>query len=74
MSGAPSLAEDVDRLVEDLDVTVIEALIELARSRDLEPETVADWVKRDPVLRARVYGEASAAGLLKGGRAAQLPI
>jgi len=72
--GVPSLAEEVDSLVENLDVTVIEALLELSSSRGIEPEVVAAWVKRDPVLRARVQEEASVTGQLKGGRRAQLPL
>ena len=74
MIGVPSLAEEVDSLVENLDVTVIEALLELSSSRGIEPEIVAAWVKRDPVLRARVQEEASVTGQLKGGRRAQLPL
>jgi len=74
VSGVPTLAEDVDRLVEDLDITVIEALLELSATRGIEPEVVAAWVKRDPVLRARVHDEASVTGQLKGGRRARLPL
>ncbi len=71
-SGSNTFAAAIDAIVWDKDVTVMEAVLMYAEDVGIEPETVGDMVKRDPVMRSKIEAEAADLCMLKGGRPPQL--
>lgn len=73
MMSNTTLAEIIDNIEEELDVGTMEAVLVFAERHDIEPETIGEWIKRDPVLKGKIETEASSLSLLKGGRPHPLP-
>jgi hypothetical protein len=65
-------AVEIDSMIEDLDISLMDAILLWVEKRKLEPEVAADLVKRDPVLKDRIFEEARELSLVKGGRSPRL--
>ena len=64
--------EEIEKLSKEKNVSYIEAVILWCEKNNLELETAAYWIKKDPVIKAKIQFEAENLNILKKG--ARLPI
>lgn len=67
-----SFVEEVEKLCRDKNIEYIEAVIYWCEKNNLEVETAAYWIKKDPVMRSKIQLEAENINVLKKG--ARLPV
>lgn len=67
-----NFVEEIEKLCRDKNIEYIDAIIFWCQKNNLEVETAAYWVKKDPVMRSKVQLEAENLNILKRG--ARLPI
>ena len=64
--------DEIEKLSKEKNVSYIEAVILWCEKNNLELETAAYWIKKDPVIKAKIQFEAENLNILKKG--ARLPI
>lgn len=64
--------EEIEKLCKDKNIEYIDAIIMWCQKNNLEVETAAYWIKKDPVMRSKIQVEAENLNVLKRG--ARLPI
>lgn len=67
-----SFVEEIEVLCRDKNIEYIDAIVFWCQKNNLEIETAAYWIKRDPVMRSKIQLEAENLNILKKG--ARLPI
>ena len=67
-----TFVEDIEKLHIDNSIDYIDAIVMWCEKNNLEVEVVANWVKKDPVLKSKVQAEAENLNVLKRG--ARLPL
>lgn len=67
-----SFVEEIEKLCRDKNIEYIDAIIFWCQKNNLEVETAAYWIKKDPVMKSKVQVEAENLNILKKG--ARLPI
>jgi len=64
--------EEVEKLCKDKNIEYIDAIVMWCQKNNLEIETAAYWIKKDPVMKSKIQVEAENLNILKRG--ARLPI
>jgi uncharacterized protein YeaC (DUF1315 family) len=64
--------EEVEKLCKDKNIEYIDAVVFWCEKNNLEIETAAYWIKKDPVMKSKLQVEAENLNILKKG--ARLPI
>jgi uncharacterized protein YeaC (DUF1315 family) len=64
--------EEVEKLCRDKNIEYIDAVVYWCNKNNLEIETAAYWIKKDPVMKSKIQLEAENLNVLKRG--ARLPI
>lgn len=64
--------EEIEKLCQDRKIEYIDAVLFWCEKNNLEVETAAYWIKKDPVMRSKIQLEAENMNVLKRG--ARLPI
>jgi hypothetical protein len=72
MLKSSNFVEEIEKLCRDKNIEYIDAIVFWCEKNNLEIETAAYWVKKDPVMRSKVQVEAENLNVLKRG--ARLPI
>lgn len=67
-----SFVEEIEKLCRDKNIEYIDAIVFWCQKNNLEVETAAYWIKRDPVMKSKIQVEAENMNILKKG--ARLPI
>ena len=67
-----SFVEEIEILCRDKNIEYIDAVIFWCQKNNLEIEQAAYWIKKDPVMKAKIQLEAENINVLKRG--ARLPI
>lgn len=67
-----SFVEEIEVLCRDKNIEYIDAIVFWCEKNNLEVETAAYWIKKDPVMRSKIQLEAENLNILKKG--ARLPI
>lgn len=67
-----SFVEEIEFLCRDKNIEYIDAVVYWCQKNNLEIETAAYWIKKDPVMRSKIQLEAENLNVLKRG--ARLPI
>lgn len=62
----------IEKLCLDKKIEYIDAVVHWCTLNNIEVETVAVWIKKDPVFRSKIQSEAENLNILKRG--ARLPI
>ena len=63
--------EEIEKLCKDKGIEYIDAIVFWCEKNNLEVETAAYWIKKDPVMKLRIQAEAENLNVLKRG--ARLP-
>lgn len=63
---------EVEKLCRDKNIEYIDAVVFWCEKNNLEIETAAYWIKKDPVMKSKIQLEAENLNVLKRG--ARLPI
>jgi len=64
--------EEVEKLCRDKNIEYIDAVVFWCEKNNLEIETAAYWIKKDPAMKSKIQAEAENMNILKRG--ARLPI
>jgi hypothetical protein len=64
--------DEVEKLCRDKNIEYIDAVVFWCQKNNLEIETAAYWIKKDPVMKSKIQVEAENLNILKRG--ARLPI
>lgn len=64
--------EEIEKLCIDKNIEYIDAVVFWCEKNNLEVETAAYWIKKDPVMKSKIQLEAENLNVLKRG--ARLPI
>jgi hypothetical protein len=72
MFKGSSFVEEVEKLCITKNIEYIDAVVFWCQKNNLEIETAAYWIKKDPVMRSKIQFEAENLNILKKG--ARLPI
>lgn len=64
--------EEIEKLCRDKNIEYIDAIVFWCQKNNLEIETAAYWIKKDPVMKSKIQVEAENLNILKRG--ARLPI
>lgn len=72
MLKSSNFVEEIEKLCRDKNIEYIDAIVFWCEKNNLEIETAAYWIKKDPVMRSKVQVEAENLNVLKRG--ARLPI
>jgi hypothetical protein len=72
MFKGSSFVEEVEKLCRTKNIEYIDAVVFWCEKNNLEIETAAYWIKKDPVMRSKIQFEAENLNVLKRG--ARLPI
>jgi len=67
-----SFVEEIEKLCKDKNIEYIDAVIYWCQKNNLEVETAAYWIKKDPLMKSKIQLEAENLNVLKRG--ARLPI
>ena len=67
-----SFVEEVEKLCRDKNIEYIDAIVFWCQKNNLEIETAAYWIRKDPVMKSKIQLEAENLNVLKRG--ARLPI
>ena len=67
-----SFIDEIEKLCRDKNIEYIDAVIFWCEKNNLELETAAYWIKKDPVMRSKIQLEAENLNVLKRG--ARLPL
>jgi hypothetical protein len=72
MLKSSSFVEEIEILCRDKNIEYIDAIVFWCEKNNLEVETAAYWIKKDPAMKSKVQAEAENLNILKRG--ARLPI
>lgn len=72
MFKSSSFVEEIEILCRDKNIEYIDAIVFWCEKNNLEVETAAYWIKKDPTMKSKVQAEAENLNILKRG--ARLPI
>ena len=72
MFKSSSFVEEIENLCKDKNIEYIDAVVFWCEKNNLEIETAAYWIKKDPVMKSKIQVEAENMNILKKG--ARLPI
>jgi len=72
MLKSSSFVEEIEILCRDKNIEYIDAIVFWCEKNNLEVETAAYWIKKDPTMKSKVQAEAENLNILKRG--ARLPI
>ena len=64
--------EEIEKLCKDKGIEYIDAVVFWCEKNNLEIETAAYWIRKDPVMKSKIQLEAENLNVLKRG--ARLPI
>jgi hypothetical protein len=64
--------DEVEKLCRDKNIEYIDAVVFWCQKNNLEVETAAYWIRKDPVMKSKIQVEAENLNILKRG--ARLPI
>lgn len=64
--------EEIEKLCLDKNIEYIDAIVLWCQRNNLEVETAAYWIKKDPLMKAKIQAEAENLNILKRG--ARLPV
>ena len=64
--------EEIEKLCKDKNLEYIDAVVVWCEKNNLEIETAAYWIKKDPTMKSKIQAEAENLNIIKGG--AKLPI
>lgn len=67
-----SFVSEIEALCKEKNIEYIDAIVFWCQKNNLEIETAAYWIKKDPVMKSKVQLEAENLNILKRG--ARLPI
>jgi hypothetical protein len=67
-----NFVEEIEKLCFEKNIEYIDAIVFWCEKNNLEIETAAYWIKKDPVMRFKIQVEAENLNILKKG--ARLPI
>lgn len=67
-----SFVEEIEKLCRDKNIEYIDAIVFWCQKNNLEVETAAYWIKKDPVMKSKIQLEAENLNVLKRG--ARLPV
>lgn len=67
-----NFVEEIEVLCKDKNIEYIDAIVFWCEKNNLEIETAAYWIKKDPVMKSKIQFEAENLNVLKRG--ARLPI
>lgn len=67
-----NFAKEVELICRAKNIEYIEAVILWCEQNKLEVETAAFWIKKDPMMKAKIQAEAEVLNILKRG--ARLPL
>ena len=68
----PSFVDEIETLCRDKKIEYIDAVVFWCAKNNLEVETAAFWIKKDPVMKSKIQIEAENLNILKRG--SQLPL
>lgn len=72
MLKSPNFVEEIEVLCRTKNIEYIDAIIFWCQKNNLEVETAAYWIKKDPVMKSKIQLEAENLNILKRG--ARLPV
>ena len=72
MLSNSSFVEEVENICKSKNIEYIDAVVMWCQKNNLEVETAAYWIKKDPVMKSKIQFEAENLNILKKG--ARLPI
>ena len=72
MLKSSNFVEEIEKLCRDKNIEYIDAIVFWCQKNNLEIETAAYWIKKDPVMKSKIQLEAENLNVLKRG--ARLPI
>jgi len=64
--------EEIEILCKEKNIEYIDAVVLWCEKNNLEVETAAFWIKKDPTMKSKIQAEAETLNILKRG--AKLPI
>jgi hypothetical protein len=64
--------EEIEALCKEKNIEYIDAVVEWCEKNNLEVETAAYWIKKDPAMKLKIQAEAETLNVLKRG--ARLPL
>jgi hypothetical protein len=64
--------EEIEKLCITKNIEYIDAIVLWCERNNLEVETAAGWIKKDPVMKSKIQAEAENLNVLKRG--ARLPL
>jgi hypothetical protein len=67
-----NFVEEIEKLCVSKNIEYIDAIVYWCEKNNLEVETAAYWIKKDPAMKAKIQAEAEVLNVLKRG--ARLPI
>ena len=67
-----NFVEEIEKLCRTKNIEYIDAVLFWCDKNNLEVETAAYWIKKDPAMKAKIQAEAEILNVLKRG--ARLPI
>ena len=67
-----SFVNEIEHLCREKNIEYIDAVVFWCEKNNLEVETAAYWIKKDPVMKSKIQNEAENLNILKRG--ARLPI
>lgn len=71
MSKTNTFVEEIETLCREKSIEYIDAVVIWCERNNLEIETAAYWIKKDPVMKSKIQSEAENLNFLKKG--ARLP-
>ena len=63
--------EEIEKLCSTKNIEYIDAVVMWCEKNNLEVETAAHWIRKDPVMKSKIQSEAENMNILKRG--ARLP-
>lgn len=67
-----SFIEDIEKICKSKNIHYIDAVVLWCEKNNLEVETAAYWIRKDPTMKLKIQAEAETLNILK--RTARLPI
>lgn len=67
-----NFVEEIELLCRSKNIEYIDAVVFWCEKNNLEVETAAYWIKKDPAMKAKIQAEAEILNVLKRG--ARLPV
>lgn len=72
MMKSSNFVNDIEKLCRDKNIEYIDAVVMWCERNNLDIETAAYWIKKDPAMKSKIQTEAENLNILKRG--ARLPL